>query len=121
MTALRDGDLARLAPATAAVLDRFDEVLAGHLLREEADVVPLFARHFDVAQYEAVRKAALKHVGIGRQALFTVPFVAAGVTAELHDELLADGGLAMRVVYRLTRRPRARLVEAAFGPVASAA
>ncbi len=106
----------RSTTATAAgTLDRFDDVLRRHLDFEDADLIPLYTRHFEQAEYDALSKAAIKSLGIGKQALFTVPFLALGSEPSMRDALLNKAGLPFRVLYRLTRSNHARLATAAFG------
>jgi hemerythrin-like domain-containing protein len=103
------------ASAAAKVLHRLDEVVTRHLDYEDADVVPLFARHFEQAEYAALTKAAIKATGIGRQTLFVVPFIALGVSDSVRDDLLKTAGLPFRLVYRLCRRGHIRLATTALG------
>ncbi len=87
-----------------------------HLAVEDADLLPLFERHFTAEAYEALEAQALEDVGLGKQAFFTVPFIVGSATPAERFRLLADAPLPLRVVYRLTRRRHARLVLAALGP-----
>jgi hemerythrin-like domain-containing protein len=103
------------APAEAALRElarHMDE----HLDFEDADVLPLFSRHFDAAEYEALDERAQKSLGIGKQAAFTVPFVAACLDDETRQRVFSGAPLPFRVLYRLTRRSHARLIAAALGP-----
>ena len=50
-----------------------------------------------------------------RQALFTAPWYMATVDAETAARTLREAPLPLKVVYKLTRRGYARLVETAFG------
>ena len=86
-----------------------------HLDYEDADLVPLFAEHFDQDEYDQLGKAASRSLGLGTQALFTVPFVASSVTDEQRQHLFADAPLPFRLMERMTRRRHARLAASALG------
>ncbi|MET0143795.1 MAG: hemerythrin domain-containing protein [Ilumatobacteraceae bacterium] len=104
------------SPAEAAeVLRRFADVMDDHLDLEDRAIVPRFVELFSGDEYEAMTKAAIKATGIGRQALFTVPFVAYWVTDEQRDMLLGMAPLPFRIMYRLTRTRHARLAALALG------
>ena len=95
MAALAAGDDAgRVTPLLADLAEHMD----AHLGFEDEDVLPLFERHFTAAEYAALDEQALKHLGLGKQAAFTVPFVMHWV-----DD---------------ARRGHARLTEAALGDLA---
>jgi hemerythrin-like domain-containing protein len=103
------------AERAARVLGHLDVVMHEHLDYEDAELVPLFARHFDQDEYEALGKAAVKSLGLGKQALFTVPFVGSWLDADLRAHLLGTAPLPFRLMYRLTRRSHERLATAALG------
>jgi hypothetical protein len=92
----------------------------GHLDFEDEEILPLFERHFSAEEYAALDDKAVKSLGIGKQAAFTVPFVAASVTPDVRDEIIAGAPVPFRVLYRLTRGRHARLTTTAFGAVALA-
>jgi hypothetical protein len=88
-------------------------VLGPHLDREDADVLPLFWRHMDGSEYDALQQAAIdggKKRGLG----FVVPWNASCVEGAEREALLARAPLPMRVLLRLTERRHQRLVAAAF-------
>lgn len=101
--------------AAARVLHRLDEVMHRHLDFEDAELVQLFARHFTQAEYTELTKQAMASIGLGKQALFTVPFVGSWSTASGLEHMLSEAPLAFRIMYRLTHRSHARLVERALG------
>ncbi len=103
------------APELAVLTRELAEHMEEHLDFEDRDVLPLFERHFDAEEYEAVDAAAMKSLGIGRQAAFTVPFVVSTMTPEQVAKVLGGAPMPMRVLYRLTRGSHARLTERAFG------
>jgi hypothetical protein len=106
--------------ATAAnaieLLDDLASHMQGHLDFEDVAILPLFAEHFTRDEYDALEEKAMKSLGIGKQAAFTVPFIAAAVTPEMRDHIFADAPTPFRVLYRLTRGRHARLTSTAFGP-----
>jgi len=89
------------------------DLLGPHLDREDADVLPLFWRHMSGAEYAALQQSAVdggKKTGLG----FVVPWNASCVEGAERDALLAQAGLPMRVILRLTEGRHQRLVAAAF-------
>lgn len=100
--------------ALAAAIELRD-LLARHLDVEDRDILPMFERHFEADEYAQIEKEAMSTVS-GRQALFTVPWFMAMAPPEAAAHTLATAPLALKVVYRLTRRRYARLEVAAFGP-----
>ena len=108
------GDKAPVAPLLADLAEHMD----AHLDFEDEDILPLFERHFTAAEYEALDEAAVKDLGIGKQAAFTVPFVMHWVDDERRAEMLAGAPLPLKVLWRLTRRRHARLTDAALAELA---
>lgn len=89
--------------------------LAEHLDLEDQDIVPLFARHFTAAEYEALDKQAIKHMK-PKQLLFTVPWLASNVTEEELAKLLADAPAPIRWIYKATKNGYAKKTAAALAP-----
>jgi hemerythrin-like domain-containing protein len=109
------------APDDAArSLHRLADVMDDHLDLEDREVVPLFGRWFSAVEYEELTKAAMKQVGLGKQAAFTVPYVGFWSSEEERATLLGAAPLPFRILYRLTRKRHFALTEAALGPVAIA-
>lgn len=104
------------ATATNAVELLHDLVshMDGHLDFEDDEILPLFERNFSAEEYTALDEKAVKSLGIGKQAAFTVPFIAASVTPEIREHILGGAPAPFRVLYRLTRGRHARLTAAAF-------
>ena len=75
-----------------------------HLDLEDREVVPQFGRWFSAAEYEELTKAAMKQVGLGKQAAFTVPYVGFWSSEEERTTLLGAAPLPFRILYRLTRK-----------------
>lgn len=98
------------------LLDELADHLDTHLAVEDADLLPLFERHFTAEEYEELDTRAVKSLGIGKQAAFTIPFIAEGAPPGRWAAMLATAPLPLRILYRLTWRRHARLVDAAFGP-----
>ena len=67
----------------AGRLLRVAAVMDDHLDLEDDHVVPAFARCFSGVEYERLTKAAIKHVGLSRQAAFTVPYIGYGPTSRI--------------------------------------
>lgn len=104
--------------AAVAALRRLADVMHEHLDLEDRQIVPLFEEHFSADEYAALTKAATKQMGIGKQAAFTVPYVASWAEPEERDTLLAQAPLPFRLLYRVTRRRHGRLAALALGPAA---
>ena len=68
-----------------------------HLDFEDEYLVPLFGSHFTGDEYTALTQAAMKHLGIGKQAAFTVPFVMYWAAPADRDKLIAEAPLPFRV------------------------
>ena len=106
-------------PARAAqLLRRLADVMDDHLDLEDREIVPRFGRWFTAAEYEAMTKAAIKQVGIGKQAAFTVPYIGFWATEQERTTLLGDAPLPFRILYRLTRKRHDALTRAALGQAA---
>lgn len=110
---------AEAAEAGVALLELADH-MDEHLAFEDSDLLPLFERHFTEEEYRALHDAAVKLVGLGRQAAFTVPFVMHWATPAEQQVLIADAPLPFRLLWRATRRGHARLAQRALGPGATA-
>ena len=108
------------ADSAATVVRELAELMDRHLDFEDEDLVPLFPRHFTVAEYAAMEKAAKSSLSLA-QAAYTVPFIMHWAPQEESAKLLAGAPLPMRLLYRATRRSHARLTQLALGRAASAA
>jgi hemerythrin-like domain-containing protein len=106
----RGRSTARLHALLCELADHMDE----HLDVEDRDLLPLFDAHFTGAEYAAMEARIHEEVSLGKQALFTVPFIMAGATAEEGAALLDQAPPALRVVYRMTRKSHERLCATAF-------
>ena len=92
----------------ARLLRRLADVMDDHLDLEDREIVPQFGALFSAAEYEALTKAAIKQVGLGKQAAFTVPYIGFWATEQERTTLLGDAPLPFRILYRLTRKRHAR-------------
>ncbi len=93
-------------------------LMVDHLAFEDADVLPMFERHFSADEYDALDRQAIKAVTL-RQALFTVPWFMATTSPDMATHTLETAPLPLRIVERLTRGRYARLTAAAFGTSAA--
>lgn len=107
--------------AAAEALRRLADLMDAHLELEDRAIVPQFGRWFSAAEYEAMTKAAMKHIGLGKQAAFTVPYVGFWATEDERTMLLSKAPLPFRILYRLTRKRHHALAELALGEHALAA
>jgi hemerythrin-like domain-containing protein len=113
VAAVRAGRVAReLAPLTRQLAAHMQE----HLDFEDREVLPLFVRHFTGVEYHELDEAAVKSLGVGPQAAFTVPFIIAAMSPVEAAQALRTAPMALRVVLTLFRGPHSRLVARAFGP-----
>ena len=109
--------VAGAAPTAAtSALCRLADVMDGHLDLEDREIVPLFAEHYSATEYDALTKTAMKQTGFGKQAAFTVPYIAYWASAEDREMLLSKAPTPFRVLYRLTRRRHGKLTALALKP-----
>jgi hemerythrin-like domain-containing protein len=90
-----------------------------HLDFEDAEILPLFTRHMDAADYDEIEGKALATPKFG-QLRFTVPWMMANANAEERRHLLAGAPFAMKVLWVVTRRGHDRLTTGALGDPANA-
>jgi hypothetical protein len=116
-------DLDRLAegagsPAThravVAATAELSDLLHHHLGFEDADVLPLFLRHFTAAEYRDLDDRALK-LADRSQLPFAVPWALAAADAAEQQRLFDQAGLPFKVLWYATRGRYARLARRAFG------
>ena len=106
------------ADDAAACLRELADLMDRHLDFEDTDLVPLFSRHFTAMEYSQMERAAKSSLSLS-QAAFTVPFVMYWAPPHEAAGMLAGAPLAMRLLYRATRRGHARLTALALGRAAS--
>lgn len=103
------------APELVALTDELAEHMQEHLDFEDREVLPLFVRHFTGPEYHELDERAVKSLGVGPQAAFTVPFVLAAMTPEEVRRTLATAPLPLKLVNVLFGGAHHRLVGRAFG------
>jgi Hemerythrin HHE cation binding domain len=103
----------RLHGEALAQAGELRDVLAAHRDVVDTDVLPLFGRHFDADECEALDVQALKRVPL-RQLCFTVPWLAATVEPAVAARQLASASRSIRLIWRVTRRRYARVAHRAF-------
>jgi hemerythrin-like domain-containing protein len=115
LAALADagGRCRRLQGDALAQAGELRDVLAAHLDVEDADVLPLFGRHFGADEFEAIEAQALNRLSL-RQLCFIVPWLATTVQPAVAARDLASAPRAIRFIWRVTRRRYARLAHRAF-------
>jgi hypothetical protein len=114
LRAIADGTATpAVAPAAARAADALAELLARHLDLEDADLLPLFVRHFTAEEYAELHSKALK---AGRLAdlAYAVPWLMDHATASEREHLLEQAPLPLRLLWYATRRRYARTVSRAF-------
>lgn len=107
-----------IAGAVGRAID-LEELMQGHLDFEDAEILPLFARHMDAAEYNEIEGKAMANPNIG-ELKFTVPWMMANANADEQRQLLDNAPFMMKVLWLATRRGYERLTTAAFGQEVSA-
>jgi hemerythrin-like domain-containing protein len=110
------------AAAVAGASDRagqLDALMDRHLDFEDAEVLPLFTRHMDAADYDEIEKKAMATPKLGALR-FTVPWMMANANDEEQRLLLDNAPFMMKVLWIATRRGYDRMATAAFGDVVAA-
>jgi hypothetical protein len=99
--------------ATALTAELRDS-MAAHLAFEDADVLPLFVRHFGAAEYEELGERAMKDTAFA-QLTFTIPWAMSHGLDEERRTMLAGAPFAFRLLWIATRGHHDRAVAAALG------
>jgi hemerythrin-like domain-containing protein len=107
-------DRAGAPDRTTHLLEHIASHMDEHLDLEDERVLPLFEQHFGAAEYLMLEEQAIKSIGIGKQAFFTVPFVVDSMEEPVRTQMLRSAPMPMRLLYRATRRRFARLERAVF-------
>jgi hemerythrin-like domain-containing protein len=115
--AVADLAAGRPSPVLVDGLRELADLMDAHLGFEDADILPLFERHFTAEEYTDLDDQAAKALGISKQAAFTVPFIASMLDPDVLDQVFGDAPVAFRLLLRATRRSHARLATRALGPV----
>jgi hypothetical protein len=110
-----------VASAEAAdITSELRNLLDVHLGFEDADVLPLFVRHFGHEEYEDLDERARRHTKLGLLA-FSIPWAVEAATEDEFQHMLTTAPLAFRLLWRATRRRYNRMAREAFGPSVAAA
>jgi hemerythrin-like domain-containing protein len=100
------------AVALAAELrDHLDQ----HLDHEDADIVPLFARHFTADEFAQQHRQAVKRLS-PRQMLFTVPWLGSCLSPDEREALFDSSPRILRIVWWLRHGAYERATAYALGP-----
>jgi hemerythrin-like domain-containing protein len=102
------------------LLGRLAVHMEEHLAFEDADILPLFERHFTGEEFAELEVQAQRSLGLGKQAAFTIPFVLRWMDGETLARVRGEAPFALRALHRLTRRRHEKLTRVALGPLASA-
>ena len=106
---LPTSDEGRAASLAAELRDHLDE----HLAFEDAEIAPLFIRHFTAAEYDDLNARAVKMTP-PRQLLFTAPWMMSHLDDAERRALLASVPKAMTFLWIATRGRYARLASRAL-------
>lgn len=98
-------DPARLTGLLRHLSDHMD----AHLALEDAEILPLIDAAFDRDAWAVVEKAVTDDLGVGAQAVFTIPFIGVALDPAERAALLADAPAPFRVIHRLFAGRHARL------------
>ena len=107
-------DRAGASERAAQLLEHIASHMDEHLDLEDERVLPLFEQHFAVDEYLVLEDQAMKSIGFGKQAFFTVPFVVDSMHEPERSHVLSSAPMPMRLLYRATRGRFARLERAVF-------
>jgi hypothetical protein len=86
-----------------------------HLGFEDADILPLYVRHFSEDEYAEVEREARRMIE-ARRLPFAVPWLLGATTPAERTRLLGQAPVALKLVWYATRRRHARLSARALGP-----
>jgi hypothetical protein len=100
--------------AHAAACD-LSGLLDEHLGFEDADVLPLFLRHFTEDEYTEVERRVARFIDV-RNLPFSVSQLLGAATPAERERILGRAPVAMKLVWYASRRHHARLSARAFGP-----
>jgi hypothetical protein len=106
------------APELATAFADLAGLMDRHLAFEDAEILPLFERHFSAEGYRELDEVAVKSLGVSRQALFTVPFILGMADAVEQAHMWSVAPAPLKLIARLTRRGYARRTTRLFGPEA---
>ena len=108
--AFDQGDRTRITSLAHALRDHLD----AHLAYEDAELVPLFIRHFTGAEFDELNARAVR-LTPPKQLLFTAPWLLDQLDPAERAQMLASVPRAVRLLWRCVRGRYARLTTRAFG------
>lgn len=97
-----------------AATRQLSHLLHAHLGFEDADILPLFVRHFTAEEYRVLDAQTTKGASL-KALVFTVPFIADAATPEELEHILAEAPCMMKVLLVVSRGRYRRMTQAAFG------
>lgn len=111
-----DGPLAGTeARARAQASTReLSQLLDRHLGFEDADVLPLYLRHFTPDEYGEINERAME-MASKASLVFTIPWAMEAATADERARMLGEAPLAFRLLWYASRGRYARLSRRALG------
>jgi hypothetical protein len=113
-----DQDWSTAIRSAVSATSGLESLLDQHLDFEDAEILPLFARHYSHAEYETLEQGAMAKPEM-KQMAYTVPWLMAGADADEQAQMLDNAPFMLRVVWLATRRRYARLETAALGQIAA--
>jgi hypothetical protein len=102
-----------IAPARDATRELVD-LVDGHLGFEDADILPLYLRHFTQDEYAEVERRARKMLD-KRHAPFAVPWILSAATPGERTRVLGQAPVAFKLLWYASRRRHARNSARALG------
>lgn len=106
----------------ATLATELESVIDGHLDFEDHEILPLFERHYDAAEYKALEDGAI-HGGkpdIGKLS-WTVPWMMTEATPDERHRMMDGAPFMLKALWVAKRGRYAKLERAAFGDVAAPA
>lgn len=113
-----EGSARARGPARHAACE-LSELLDLHLGFEDADIMPLYLRHFTEDEFVEVERRTRRTIA-ARRLPFAVPWMLGAATPPERARVLGQAPLALKVLWYASRRRHAGLSERAFGPVPAA-
>ncbi len=90
------------------------DLMSAHLDVEDREILPMFERHFEAPEYEAMDVRARRSVSM-KHAMFFVPWFMTSARPDDAAALMRKAPPPLKAIDRITRRRYARLVERGLG------
>ncbi len=119
-TRLAEGSTEQVRQALNRSLAATVELLDAHLGHEERDAMALVQRYLTPADWARVEKEHFRPAYSPSEVWWVVPWSQLGLPAEVRRRTMHEGGLPIRILWRLSRGSFARRQAAAFGPSSGA-